>query len=411
MNNQSHIRCNATRKTKEGAAVLRQVNIYGNTKALYHEDKIRDLHLGRSISPTMIQVDLEASCNDNCSFCTTRKDNGLNNDMLKLLQINSVKKVSDYQPIGKPSDNSRLPLYMSQKLPQMMEDANIKAITLTGGGEPTLWPAFDDLIINLAKHDIDVGLITNGSNISDKRVDLLVNHCSWIRFSMDSSNSEIHKKVHRTPSLDFNKRIETLQKLLKKRTDQEVIIGISFVIMPDNFSDIENACNLYKNLGVDYLRFSWMYDKHGYAGLSNEQISKIKLKLEECQKKYSSNKFSAEYAENRINLYTKPNTDFEKCFYQRFVWAIGADGNVYPCCIQKYVPGFEMGNIKDHSLKDLVTNQFTVDKMNNLQPSSCAPCWMREKNKIIGLGVKRSNQIKKILSELNETKPVHINFV
>ena len=387
------------------------VSIYGNTKALYHEDKIKDLHENKSIAPTMIQVDLEAFCNDNCSFCTTRKDNGFNNDMLELLQIRSVKKISDYQPIGRPSEDSRLPLDMSQKLPQMMKDAKISAITLTGGGEPTLWPKFDELILNLAKNNIEIGLITNGSNLSKRRIKILAKHCTWIRFSMDASNPQIHRKIHRTPGIDFERRVSAIQELLNQQNNESPLIGVTFVITPENFFDIENSCIFYRNLGVKYIRFSWMYDKDGNAGFSDERIAIIKQVLKKSQKKYETSEFSIKVPEDRIDMYSRPNDDFQTCYYQRFVWAIGANGSVYPCCIQKYVSGYEIGSIKENTLKQLIINQFTTNKMNNLNPLNCAPCWMREKNKTIAKGVELPEIIEKIKNGPRETVPIHINFV
>ena len=123
-------------------------------------------------------MDLEAFCNDNCSFCTTRKENGYNNEMLKLLNIDKKKPSSnDFRPIGELGPNSHLKEEMANSLPSMMKEAQIPAIELTGGGEPTLWPEFDRLIENLAENDIEIGLVTNGSKISDFRARLLAKHC------------------------------------------------------------------------------------------------------------------------------------------------------------------------------------------------------------------------------------------
>ena len=121
------------------------MNEYSTSKAVYHADKIKDLQNFKSITPTELQVDLEAWCNHNCNFCSYRKDNGYNNDMLKLLGANPGEKYDDNKPIGKPSDNSRLPLEFARTLPKQMFDCDIPAIELTGGGEPTLWPAFDEI--------------------------------------------------------------------------------------------------------------------------------------------------------------------------------------------------------------------------------------------------------------------------
>jgi len=382
--------------------------INNNSKVLYHQNKIKELQEGMTTSPTCIQVDLEAFCNDNCGFCTTRKDNGYNNEMLKLIQIDKPDEkttINEFLPIGKPSDKSRLDLRMAHDLPKMMKDANIPAIELTGGGEPTLWPAFDTLIENLAKNDIEIGLITNGSNISEKRAHLLANHCTWIRFSMDASNQDMHQKIHRTPNHDFNKRIENIRNVIRLR-NEEVVIGVSFIITPINKLDIENACKFYSDIKSEYLRFSWMYDRTGNADLTNDEISQIKKTLYRCKQEYDSEYFKVLYDDDRIDLFSKPNDDFKKCHMQRFVWAIGADANVYPCCIQKYNPGFEIGNIQEKTLQEIIDGEFSKKKINQLDPAGCHPCWMREKNKTIDMILNSSQTVPD-----EAKKPPHVNFV
>ena len=215
--------------TKETKIPLQRNQIYSSEKALFHTKRLMKLQKQQPITPTCLLVDLEAYCNDNCSFCTTRKENGYNNQMLKLLKINEKEKATDeFKPIGMPSEKSRLGLDIAESLPRMMKEAQIPAIELTGGGEPTLWPKFDDLIENLVKNDIEIGLVTNGSKISDDRARTLARHCTWIRFSMDASNKILHKKMHRTVNDDFDRRITSIQKIIHLKHD-DLIVGISFV--------------------------------------------------------------------------------------------------------------------------------------------------------------------------------------
>ena len=122
-------------------------------------------------------------------------------------------------------------------------------------------------------------------------------------------------------------------------------MGVSFVITPVNVLDIEESCKFYRNLGVDHIRFTWMYDKTGTAGLTSENIKKIKEQLLQYKKKYEDKIFGVLYEDDRIDLYSKPNDDFSTCYMQRFVWAVAADGKVYPCCIMKYNEKFAIGDI------------------------------------------------------------------
>jgi len=362
---------------------------YSQSKALYHLDRLKELQANRPIAPTMIQVDLEAYCNDNCSFCSYRKEDAYNNPMLLLIDAKPGKEYHDNAPIGKPTSQSSWPKEMAEKLPIQMVEAGIPAIEITGGGESTLWPYLDELLTNLHKWDRDVALVTNGSNLSDKRIDLICKCCLWVRISMDGSNAVVHKKIHRTANYDFERRIGNIKKLVHYKPPQ-LVLGISFIINQDNYEDIEASARYYATIGVDNIRFSWMYDSTGTSGLSEHQIKSGKLLLDTLQKELKI----IHYDSDRVDLYTRPNTDFDTCHFQRFVWAIGADMKIYPCCIMKYHPDYAFGSLKEHTLKQLIDKM--DNSMTNLVPKQCMPCWLRNKNKAIDNAIK---------------EPMHLNFV
>lgn len=364
---------------------------YSTNKAIWHTEKIHALQNHEQIAPTEIQIDLEAYCNDNCSFCSYRKEDGYNNEMLKLIKGEAHE---EFKPIGKPSPASRIPDEFADILPTQMVEANIPAIEITGGGEPTLWPKFDKLVKNLHQLDIEIGLVTNGSNLSNDRINLISKACLWIRISMDAATQETHKKIHRTGNDDFERRLQNIRRIAIKK-HKDLVLGISFIITPDNFKEIEETCELYSSIkGINSLRFSWMYDKEGKAGLTQYQIDIIRQVLDKRILAHQRKDFHIFYEKDRIDLYSRPNDDFNTCYYQRFVWAIGADCKVYPCCIMKYHPDYAFGDISNYSLKYLIEKM--AEKMDNLDVTRCRPCWLRNRNKAIGRAVE---------------KPIHHNFI
>jgi len=276
----------------------------------------------------------------------------------------------------------------------------------TGGGEPTLWHDFDKLLINLIDADRDIGLVTNGSNLTDTRINLLAFGATWVRFSMDSDNPTLHQKIHRTPILDFERRIENIKKLIKARNtwkrqpnlgdlqDEGLVIGISFITTPDNYYNVEDSAIFYSKLGVDHIRFSYMYDKQGTAGLTSDQIDDLKTLLDKLKEKYERDDFKIFFQKDRVDTYTRPNTDFNTCYMQRFVWAIGADNLVYPCCIMKYNKDFALGDIRKNTLKEII--ELSHKKMTDLNVTTCYPCWLRDRNISMGQAIER---------------PPHANFI
>jgi len=315
--------------------------------------------------------------------------------MIDLLDIKPNEKHGEYKPLGHPNENSSLPLEFAVILPKMMKEAGIPAIEITGGGESTLWGGFDVFLEELIKDEIEIGLVTNGSSLGGNRIDLLAKHALWVRFSMDSSTAELHKLIHRTGGNQFDSIISNIKSLVEKKGSQ-LTIGISFIITPENQHNIINSCKFYKELGVDNIRFSWMYDKEGKAGLTLEEIEKVKTILKELKRLYDSDIFKVYSEHNRIDLYSTNNSDFSKCYMQRFVWAVGANCRVYPCCIVKYFPNMEIGNIKERSLKEMVDDMNINIQMDSLNPMNCPPCWLRERNKAMAQAIE---------------KPKHVNFV
>lgn len=369
---------------------------YVPSKALYHLDRLAKLRDGISFAPTLLQVDPEAYCNDNCSFCSYREENMYNNIMLPLIDA-KVGETNHLGPVGHPSAKSGWPVELATILPKQMKDAGIPAIEITGGGEPTLWRGFDELLSNCQNEGIDTAVVTNASNMTDERAKLMA-RCIWIRFSIDAPNVEIHQKIHRTLNQDFTRRLSNIQRVVTEKRLQktDVTIGVSYVVTPENIDYIQDMCELIQGFGVDNLRFSFMYDKTGKAGLTDEQYNGLIPKLRELQKQYSSDDFKILFDGTRLWTYSQPNNDFKKCYIQKMVWAIGADCKVYPCCIMKYHPAYAYDDVLVHSLKEMIDSAEFLAKQNNLDVTKCFPCWLRTRNQSI---------------EQTQIQPKHSNFL
>ena len=365
---------------------------YAPEKILFHTDKINDLKKRKQIVPTSIELHLEAWCNDNCSFCSFRKEKGTNLGMLKLINGNSS---TDFKPIGSPSENSRIPFETVMKLPKQMKECGIPACLISGGGESTLYPKFDEVIKEFARHGIELALITNGTVLSYDRLFMIARHFKWIRFSMDSSTEGLHKEIHKTSNKDFERRINKIKDLIiiKKELRSDLVIGISFIVTKENIEDIEDSTKFYHSLGVDNIRFSYMFDMLGNGGLTKLEIEIVKQTIELLKQEYPGFIFGSK---DRIDLYSKPNDDFNICSIQHFSWIIGADAKLYPCCIMAYHEEFAIADLNKKSIKGILSSKIVWNKMFSLDPKSCLPCWLREKNQVV---------------ERAMEKPIHVNFL
>jgi len=207
---------------------------YSLSKAIYFTDEIKNLQNNLPIVPLQLQIDLEAWCNHNCSFCSYRAEESHNLNMIEMLgeSRKTLPMLDEFKPIGKPTDESSLPLYFAEELPKQIVEAGIKAVTFTGGGESTLWKKYDDMIRELIKYHVKIGLITNGSIMNPDRIRMIAEHYTWIRISMDSCTPETHRAIHRTPTETFDNIIDNIKKIITLRkngfsySDEGLTIGI-----------------------------------------------------------------------------------------------------------------------------------------------------------------------------------------
>lgn len=122
------------------------------------------------LRPIHAQICISNLCQLHCSFCSCKKE--------------------------KPGN---MPLEMFRYILLTLKHAGVRAVTLSGGGEPLLNPAFIEMV-DLAKRGLflDVSLVTNGvalRQIPSSTLELL----SWVRVSMDESRKEFPAYLHEPP--------------------------------------------------------------------------------------------------------------------------------------------------------------------------------------------------------------------
>ena len=185
----------------------------------------------------------------------------------------------------------------------------VKAITWTGGGEPTLHPNFKTFIKEL---NIQQGLITNGLKIPDYDPTTF----SWIRVSKTNK--------------DWNK-----QSLKILRDCKSVGLCINYV---GNEREIEETLELVYELNIDYLQVRPALNINGeHTSINVPSITDKKLILTEYKFKESNNE--------RI---------YSKCEGYHFVPFLWEDGNLDVCAYKKNNLLYNIGNINNLSYADLL---------------------------------------------------------
>lgn len=127
-------------------------------------------------------------------------------------------------------------------------DKGLQSVVFTGG-EPTLNPNFIQFIEYASlKNFPDISVITNGSLLSDKIIDCLLNNeVTRINISFDSITNKIYKKVRGID--DYYKVLANIDKFLKKRKLKNTklpLLSVSFVLSEDNAHELDKFIEIWQ---------------------------------------------------------------------------------------------------------------------------------------------------------------------
>lgn len=345
-----------------------------------------------TVYPIHLQVDLTQACNHLCTFCYFSNP-----------EATGVTREEYSRSKG------HMPPEIIDKLLQGIEECKIKAVTIVGGGEPTLNLKFCHFIKELNSMNVDWGLITNGyKRFTDTEIREMSN-ARWVRISVDAGTNEIHSKIHQPLDGDpksFNRIVQNISKLVeqvRKNQDRRCNIGISYLIIPENVKDMILAYRTFNDLGADYIQFKPAVLKDlGKILATPEMKEKILANLMFVKQLYNDNndkqKMYVIDLYNRVDILINPQRSSLPCKLVRYRNQVTSNGGVYPCCIFKY-NGMQYcyGNLANNSLKEIFDTPRRKNINDTLIPKSCPNCWEDEFNRIADY--------------LLETDKIDVNFV
>lgn len=137
-----------------------------------------------------------------------------------------------------------------ETLKKVLDEGSVKGLqsVVFTGGEPTLHPEFVRFIAYASSKNFpDVSIITNGSLLTDKIIDSILNNgITRINVSFDSITPEMYKKVRGVD--DYAKVIRNIDRLLEKRKSKGLqlpLLSLSFVLSEDNAGEIDGFIEMW----------------------------------------------------------------------------------------------------------------------------------------------------------------------
>lgn len=299
--------------------------------------------------PISVEVSPTHICNHSCIWCSDRG--------LKLR-----------------SPNALLDKEVMFKLFEDLKAGGTKGIVIEGGGEPTCYKDFVEIIKKAHEVGLSLGLATNGYLYNYEEV---LPYFQWIRISLDASSPMEYIKIKGVDGFDtVMSNIKKICEYKKKHNLQCLVIGISYVVSTLNLGNLEKLVRDLKDIGVNYMYFRPVID-HPHL------VSDINL---DYLHMYNTKDFTVMTKGMEENVFIG-NEGFP-CIAHSLSCVITSEGDVHLCGRLNVYEWFNIiGNVNEQDFKEIWEGEKRKEQaMKVLDPEFCKKyclqCRMTKFNKL-----------------------------
>lgn len=326
-------------QTKEGVLIL------DSHKLSYHYDRVQAWEAGERIAPVSVDMSLTRACSAMCSFCYAMMQESQARSSIKV--SHALNLLDDFAEVG------------------------IRSVSLVSDGESTLSPAYVPFIQHAASLGIDVGNATNAWEWGPEKVDAILPHMTWIRFTVAAGRPESYAKImYKGPEHTkvFDKAMRNIKYAvdLKKKLGLSVTLGIQMVLMPELKDEIIPFAQLGLDLGVDYAVIKHCSDdEQGTLGIDYSQYEALHPLLEQAEG-MSNERTKVIVKWNKIKDGDKPS--YKRFYGPQFLLQISGSGLVAPSGMffNARYSKLHIGNFTEERFKDIFKSENYWRAMNYL---------------------------------------------
>lgn len=218
-----------------------------------------------------------------------------------------------------------------------LSENGTKGIVIEGGGEPTIYPQFRQVVECAMENNLKLGIITNGVEIPYADY---INSFDWIRISLDAADKTQFQKW-KGDNL-FDNVINNIETLFNRRNKSVTTIGAGYVLTKYNEDGLEELMLKLRNI-VDYIQIRLVID--------HETMMPQSMELGYLEK-YSTSDFTVNIANVETNA-IKGNLGLP-CVSHSLSSVIAANGDVFLCGrLNKYDWFKPIGSLKTQSFNEI----------------------------------------------------------
>lgn len=286
-------------------------------KIFHFKEKVDSLPLSvdEILPPIHVRLKPTNVCAHNCHYCAYKAES---------LQVGRDMSAKDYIP--------------KDKMMEIIDDCarmGVKAITLTGGGDPFYYPYLPEAVHKLAKTDIRFSALTNGAKLKGELAEVFAEHGTWVRVSIDGWDENSYAQYRGVDKGEFTKVIGNIAGFKKLKGDCS--LGISLIVDEKNSGHVFDFVKLIKDLGVDNVKISPCVisnDANENNRYHQRFYDRVKQEVAKVLDTLASDSFHIYDAYHLLD--DKFEKDYDWCPNLQILPVIGADMNVYTCQDKAY---------------------------------------------------------------------------
>lgn len=325
---------------------------------------VESIYNDRPVYPSVLEVHVGTTCPCACIFCYSKGETCLSSDC------------AGYRPGPNAS------LLNSNEISSIiteMVDNGCNSIYFSGGLEPFSSRKTVDVLRRLPQ-DPEVRIYTNGvPDILDGEdvLELAVTRASQIRFSIHAATPNTYNIVqipHRTDGKEiFQKVIGRVKKamMIQKRLldsgNSAARIGVTFLTVPANYAELEDAVDMWSEIGINFFDIGndALRDEPRTKMLTEEQKKNLKSIIERIKKFSESNKLGGMMVRPSRESVQVALQRAEKCYAPLDKAVLDPYGNLWACCMRAHPflqrGSFHLGTVRcGNDFQKLINHRYSL---------------------------------------------------
>ncbi len=374
-------------QTRDGALIL------DSHKLSYHMDRVEAWEAGARIAPVSVDMALTRACGAMCSFC--------------------------YAMMQESQQRSGITPSHARRLLDDFAEIGVRSVSLVSDGESTMVKSYVPFIQHAAELGIDVGNATNAWEWAPDKIEQVLPHLTWVRFTVAAGRPEsyarlMYKGEEYTEVFDRAMRHIRYAVELKRRKNLPVTLGIQMVLMPELGEEIIPFARLGLELGVDYAVIKHCSDdEKGSLGIDYRKYDALEETLQQAEA-MSNDTTKIIVKWSKIRDGDKPS--YRRFFGPQFLLQMSGSGLVAPSGMffNARYSKFHIGNFTEERFIDIWRSDRYWRVMDYLaSPAFDARTMMGTLPIQHYVNVALDNHAKGIrrIQPGKDPKPLHVNFL